>query len=255
MRKIMMMLTVLLVLSFSSLALANGNWSATILPTMLKELSQDETIKAIKNYQGGLLAVHSPYFSQSVIERGRANDGGGIAILKQNSKNSFELAVPTDKVGQMWSNPTRAISFAHFDKALGFFAKNNGEYSLGNNFNESVDYFVGGSQDARGRILFIDSLSSVTDSKFYELLETNDKFYQDYTKLLKDMSVVSLQKNVEVTVLLDPVYSEGAVYLSDDKKQAVVILPIPYGKKGSKGANIKSVNGILSVQMFDTSSI
>ena len=255
-KKIVMVLTVVFMLTFATSAFASGNWSVTVLPHMLKELTPAEADKALKNYQGGLLAVHSPFFSQGAITNSERVNDGGIAILRAASKNGYELMVPTNKVGEMWRNPARTISFAHFDKVAGFIGpREEGGVMLSTKFDVAVDYFVGSSQDALGKVLFIDSISSVTYKKFLNALKDNKQFFKNYSAALEEMTSISFEKNVDVTVLLDPVSNESTLYMSEDRKQVVVLLPIPYGDKGSKGANIKSVNGILSVQMFDTSSI
>lgn len=254
-KKILVIVTTLFLLSFSSLVFASGNWECTILPNTLKELSSEEADRALPNYHPGLLLVPSPYSSQSGFVNSK-KISGALAIFKQTSTNSYELAVSPNLFGKAWVNREGTINFAHVDKVVSVLTKPDADTPavVHEDFFKMMDGFVKSSQKHSARIFLLDSLSSVTDKQFCNIMK-NDKFRGEYTDCLTSITVAAFKKNIEVTVLLDPVYNEATYFLSDDKKKVVIVMPFAYGEAGSKGARITSTNGTLSVQMFDTSQL
>ena len=258
MRKIMTILMVLLVLSFSSLAFASGNWSVTILPNMPKELTPAEADKALQNYKGGLLIVQSTYFQQRAIEAHDFSGDNDLGILSQYATDT-DTAVSDDKMlGRRWTN-NHAILFAYFNKMTLILARNeNGESLLWPKFNKFLDSYM---QDPKvtstpGKLLFLDSRSPLTDEAFLNMLSEGDENrLTEFRDCVSEIAATAIIKNMDVVVVMDPIYSKAGAYVTNDKKHAVIILPVIYGQANSQGANVTSKNGIISVQMFDTSSI
>ena len=257
MRKIMTILTVLLVLSFSSLAFASGNWSVTILPNMPKELTPAEADKALQNYKGGLLIVQSTYFQQRAIEAHDFSGDNDLGILSQYATDT-DTAVSDDKMlGRRWTN-NHAILFAYFNKMTLILARNeNGESFLWPKFNKLLDSYMQNPKvtSTPGKLLFLDSRSPLTDEAFLNMLSNGGNRLTEFQDCLKVIEDTAVRKNMDVVVVMDPIYSKAYAYVTNDKKHAVIILPVIYGQANSQGANVTSKNGIISVQMFDTSSI
>ena len=260
MRKIITILTVLLVLSFSSLAFASGNWSVTILPNMPKELTPAEADKALQNYKGGLLVVQSTYFQQRALEAHGFSGDNDLGILSQYATDTdARAAVSDDKILGYWRTNNHAIAFAYCNKMAQLLArKENGESFLRPQFGQMLDSYMQEPKvtSAQGKLLFLDTLSPVTDKAFLNMLSNGDgNLLTEFRDRVSEIAATAVVKNMDVVVVMDPIYSKAGAYITDDKKHAVIILPVIYGQANSQGANVTSKNGIISVQMFDTSSI
>ena len=101
--------------------------------------------------------------------------------------------------------------------------------------------------------MYIDSSSAISEKKKTELFKFAGQ--QDYLSLLTQMASYAITNGVDMVVCFDEIIQTPSVRTYENDTKVIVVLPIAYGQEGARGAHIKSVNGKITAELFDTSSL